>query len=108
MPTNRLGSTCVVDRLESSILILRQKCPILCKVHDVTGSPYLWQVPSGFAGIARIVVGQQLSVASAEAIWKRCEDIIRPMAPDTVLGLDDVVMKMAGLSSFRTFSDQYS
>ena len=38
---------------------------------ELTGMPSLRQREPGFAGLAAIVCGQQLSTASAAAIWDR-------------------------------------
>ena len=86
------------DHLERGIRALRSRCPVICKVHDVTGLPPLRRSSPGFAGLARIIIAQQLSVASAEAIWTRCQATIHPMTAETVRNLDDAAMRAAGLS----------
>lgn len=86
------------DDLRKGIRALRRKCHIMRKVHDATGLPPLRRRAAGFEGLARIIVGQQVSVASAAAIWSRCESVIRPMAPATVTGLTDEELRGAGLS----------
>ncbi|MDO1559556.1 DNA-3-methyladenine glycosylase 2 family protein [Brevundimonas sp. 2R-24] len=42
--------------------------------------------PGGFAGLLKIMVGQQVSLASAAAIWSRCEAGLGEITPETVLG----------------------
>ena len=39
-------------------------------------------VRGGFEGLARIIIGQQVSVASANAIWTRFAAVARPMTAD--------------------------
>jgi DNA-3-methyladenine glycosylase II len=68
------------------------------RVHDVAGAPPLRRRPAGFEGLARIIVGQQLSVASASAIWERTAAVCRPFEPRILLGLDDAQLAQAGLS----------
>ncbi|MEQ8445367.1 MAG: DNA-3-methyladenine glycosylase [Pelagibacterium sp.] len=53
--------------------------------------------PSGFEGMARIVCGQQLSVASARAIWGRVE-ALGAITPDAYLGFDEETLRKTGLS----------
>ena len=53
--------------------------------------------PSGFEGMARIVCGQQLSVASARAIWGRVE-ALGAITPDAYLGFDEQTLRKTGLS----------
>ncbi len=52
----------------------------------------------GFEGLARIVVSQQVSVASAAAIWGRFSGQFRPMHPTTILAASDDDLRGAGLS----------
>lgn len=50
------------------------------RIHALTGDPPLRRWEGGFEGLTRIVVGQQLSQASASAIWGRLEQRLdRPM-----------------------------
>jgi DNA-3-methyladenine glycosylase II len=44
------------------------------------------------------VVGQQLSIASATAIWSRLEAAIVPLKPERLLYFDDEALRQLGLS----------
>lgn len=57
--------------LEDAILALVGEDRRLKPILDLTGMPALRQREPGFAGLAAIVCGQQLSTASAAAIWGR-------------------------------------
>lgn len=57
--------------------------------------------PAGFDGLARIIVGQQLSVASAAAIWGRLEARVSPLTAEAVLGTSDEDLRSAGLSAAK-------
>lgn len=91
--------------LEKGIRSLRRKCKVMRRVHDATGLPPLRRRAPGLEGLARIIVGQQVSVASADAIWQRCESSIQPFAAETIAELDDEALRAAGLSrpKVRTF-----
>jgi DNA-3-methyladenine glycosylase II len=84
--------------LREGIRALRRKCTHLRRVHDFAGDPPVRRHVAGFEGLARIVVGQQLSLASAEAIWGRLALAVRPMAPRQFLLLDEEALRQAGLS----------
>ena len=84
--------------LREGIRALRRKCTHLRRVHDFAGDPPVRRHAAGFEGLARIVVGQQLSLASAEAIWRRLALAVRPMAPRQFLKLDEEALRQAGLS----------
>ena len=84
--------------LREGIRALRRKCPHLRRVHDRAGDPPLRRHPAGFEGLARIIVGQQLSIASAQAIWSRVQAAVRPMSAKAFLKLSDEELRRAGLS----------
>ena len=82
----------------AGVRALRRKCAIMRHVHDTAGDPPLRLRPAGFEGLARIIVGQQLSVASATAIWDRTAQVCSPFRPDVMLSLTDKQLTAAGLS----------
>lgn len=84
--------------IRAGVKSLRRKCPTMRHVHDTAGDPPLRRRPAGFEGLARIIVGQQLSIASAAAIWERTAAACRPFEPDTLLCLTDNALAGAGLS----------
>lgn len=86
------------DDIREGVQALRRKCAIMRRVHDVAGDPPLRLRPAGFEGLARIIVGQQVSVASATAIWTRTEEVCRPVEPRVLLALTDSDLAAVGLS----------
>jgi DNA-3-methyladenine glycosylase II len=65
----------------------------------VAGRPALRRRPDGFAGLASIVVSQQLSTASAKAIWGRLAAALDPIGPQTVRRARTAKLARAGLSA---------
>jgi len=57
--------------LEDAVHALVKQDPRLRPVFEATGMPALRRREPGFAGLAHIICGQQLSTASAAAIWAR-------------------------------------
>src|SRR5674476_1224132 len=55
--------------LEAAIHTLVRQDPRLKPVFEIAGMPALRRREPGFAGLAHIVCGQQVSTASAAAIW---------------------------------------
>ena len=97
----KLGAPRIIEAeadIRDGVRALRRKCAIMRAVHDVTGDPPLRRRPAGFEGLARIIVGQQLSVASAGAIWGRTIEACRPFEPQVLLGLEDKQLAGVGLS----------
>src|SRR3954470_3767248 len=64
--------------LEEAVTALVQQDPRLKPILARTGMPALRQREPGFAGLAAIVCGQQLSTASAAAIWGRVQAAFDP------------------------------
>jgi DNA-3-methyladenine glycosylase II len=61
--------------------------------------PTHWRMrPGGFAGLVKMVVEQQVSVAAAGAIWKRLEEGLGGVTPEAILARDDAALKLFGLS----------
>jgi len=84
--------------IRAGVKALRRKCPTMRHVHDTAGDPPLRRRPGGLEGLARVIVGQQLSVASAAAIWERTAAACRPFEAATLLRLTDKTLAGAGLS----------
>jgi DNA-3-methyladenine glycosylase II len=63
------------------------------------GYPALRRRDPGFATLLRAIVGQQLSVASAAAIWGRIEAGIDPLTPDGFRAASDDTLRGMGLSA---------
>lgn len=54
-----------------------------------------------FRTLARSIVGQQISVKAAQAVWDRFEALAGRVAPQHVVGLEDDAMRAAGLSRMK-------
>src|SRR4030081_107424 len=70
--------------LEDAIVALVKQDPRLKPILELTGMPALRQREPGFAGLAAIVCGQQLSTASAAAIWARVGAAFDPFDHDAL------------------------
>ncbi|ARP99698.1 DNA-3-methyladenine glycosylase family protein [Pseudorhodoplanes sinuspersici] len=58
--------------------------PGLAPMLEKTGEPALRRGEPGFSGLARIICGQQLSTASAGAIWARLKEAFDPFHHDAL------------------------
>lgn len=72
--------------------------PRLEVVRAAAGEVPLRLTRPGFASLASIVVSQQVSRASADAIFGRFERLLDPLTPDAVATAEDEVFRQAGLS----------
>ncbi|PTW63315.1 DNA-3-methyladenine glycosylase II [Breoghania corrubedonensis] len=67
-------------------------------IADVAGPLPLRRRPADLKGLAHIVVGQQVSIASAAAIFSRLEALVDPFDAATLSAHDDTALAVAGLS----------
>lgn len=80
------------------VAALSARCPFARVMAATSGALPLRLREPGFEGLARIVVSQQVSVASAAAIWARVSGQFQPMQAATVLAASDDELRSAGLS----------
>jgi DNA-3-methyladenine glycosylase II len=85
--------------LEAALARLIEADPRLKPVLALGGPPPLRRREAGFAGLCRIIVSQQLSTASAAAIWGRLEAAFDPFHPDKVRRARTATLARVGLSA---------
>jgi DNA-3-methyladenine glycosylase II len=78
-----LHLNCQAD-LDDAVRALVKQDPRLAPILDSAGMPSLRRREPGFAGLAHIVTGQQLSTASAGAIWARLSAAFDPFDVEAV------------------------
>ena len=74
----------------------------LAKIVHTFGYPPTWQREPGFATLIRIILEQQVSYASAKATFKRLNDAVETLTPESFLTLNDVELKAIGFSRQKT------
>jgi DNA-3-methyladenine glycosylase II len=85
--------------VEAGLRSLLRRDRRLREVARIAGTVPLRRRPGGIEGLARIIVGQQLSVASAEAIWSRFAAAFPGSLPDAILGAEEAALRAPGLSA---------
>ena len=80
---------------------LALQCEVMRKIYALIGTPPLRDFTADFAGLAKIVTGQQVSAASAAAIWKRVEAAIDPFEAHAILAMPDQHLASLGLSGAK-------
>jgi DNA-3-methyladenine glycosylase II len=71
------------------------------RAHKAAGEPPLRRDPGGFQGLCHIVVGQMVSLASANAIWSRLTARLDAFEADRLLALSEEDLRAAGLSGAK-------
>jgi DNA-3-methyladenine glycosylase II len=85
--------------LSAAVTWLTERDPRLAALYAVTGSPPLRRRAAGFEGLATIVVSQQLSTASAGAIWARLAAAFEPFDHASVARARPDRLRRLGLSA---------
>jgi DNA-3-methyladenine glycosylase II len=62
------------------------------------GLPPLWTREPGFPALVYIILEQQVSLASARALYGRLQDAVRPLTPGRFLRLTEAEMRRLGFS----------
>lgn len=99
--TDRLDTP---EALQRHLGALIELDPRLGGVAERAGSFEIRRSPGGFEGLARIVTGQQVSTASADAIWGRFAQLEGALDPVGYLKLSEEAVRGAGQSGgkYRT------
>ena len=82
---------------------LARRDRVMKKLIPQFGEARLQSRGDAFTTLARSIVGQQISVKAAQAVWDRFAALLPTpstrLAPDAVLGLEATAMRAAGLSA---------
>ncbi len=81
---------------------LTKQEPIFQIIYDTYGAPPSWQRPQGFTTLARIIIEQQLSLASAKAHFEKLYAYMGEFTPNNLLALTDEEMRNCHISRQKT------
>jgi DNA-3-methyladenine glycosylase II len=81
---------------------LAQRDPDLRQVVERFGPPPLWAREPGFPTLVWMILGQQVSLASARAAYDRLGAAVGEITPASVLELDDATLRTVGFSRQKT------
>lgn len=91
---------------EKSLLIgveaLTESDHHLRNVVDRYGPPPLWDREPGFPSLLKIILEQQVSLASAQATYDKLLSKVNPLTPEGLLCLSDEDLRAAGFSRQKT------
>src|SRR4030081_75095 len=87
--------------LEDAIQALVEQDPRLKPILELAGMPALRRREPGYAGLAAIICGQQLSTASAAAIWARLTAAFDPFHHDALRRARAARLGRLGLSAAK-------
>ena len=65
---------------------------------EMYGAPPNWSRPQGFVSLSKIILEQQVSLASAKAHFNKLEQYLGDFTPDNILKLTDSEMRFCQIS----------
>jgi DNA-3-methyladenine glycosylase II len=82
--------------------VLSKKDPVMGAI--IRAHPKVFMMPRGepFFTLARAIVGQQISVKAAQAVWDRLVSCCSTIEPKTILAKERPVLRACGLSDRKT------
>ena len=70
----------------------------LAQILERNGPPPLWSRKPGFVTLIRIILEQQVSLASADAMYRRLLASLEPLSPETVISVGARGLRSLGLT----------
>ena len=86
----------IVNRININNLTSSHR--IFSEIKNKYGIPPNWERPQGFISISRIILEQQVSLASAEVHFNKLNSYIKEFTPKEILKLSDVEMRACQIS----------
>lgn len=86
------------DTFRAAVARLTAESRPLARAVDRHGVPEFWHRPSGFATLALFIVEQQVSLASAKAVFERLVNALGGVRPATVLASPPEILGQVGLT----------
>lgn len=87
---------------DSDIACLRRLDPIFDQIHLAYGPPPNWARQPGFISLCKIILEQQVSLASARAHFLKLEGYVKEISPQSILDLTDDELRLCQISRQKT------
>ena len=72
--------------------------PDFARTLALLGPPPLWERAPGFVTLVRIILEQQVSLASADAMFQRLKKNIKPLTPATIIAAGEPFLRSFGVT----------
>lgn len=86
------------ERLADAAKNVARLDPDMARILSSLGTPPLWDRQPGFVTLLRIILEQQVSLVSADAMFRRLTAHINPLTPDTVLSAGTHFLRSFGVT----------
>lgn len=86
------------DTLAYGVGILVKRDSDLASIFKQFGPPPMWKREPGFSSLLYIILEQQVSLASARALYNRLNELVSPLTPKNFLEVHDTTLRAIGFS----------
>ena len=83
---------------QQACLDLSKDDPIMTSIMEAYPQEKLSSHGCGFTVLVRSIIGQQISVQAAASLWKKMENKLSFISPDSILASDQETLRQCGLS----------
>jgi len=96
-----------MERLSATSLLraaahLAARDKSLASIFVSLGPPPMWRRKTGFSTLIRIILEQQVSLASAASMFARLQSTIVPLSPENLLSMGEFRLRSLGLTRQKT------
>jgi len=98
MPVTSLPDTLNNERLAEAAEHVAGLDVDMARILGRLGTPPLWNREPGFVTLLRIILEQQVSLVSADAMYQRLTAHVKPVTPKTVLGAGAPYLRSFGVT----------
>ena len=93
-----MTDTLTEETFELASIGLAEADPAIAAILREFGMPTFWRRPAGFATLCLFIVEQQVSLASAKAVFERLNTLLGRVVPEAVLAAAPEELKSCGLT----------
>ena len=87
-----------IEALQAGLYALAERDGAIAAAVAEAGPPAFEIRPAGFPTLMRAIVAQQVSAASARAIFARLEEAVQPLTPERLCALGEDTVRACGFS----------
>ncbi|GGB48852.1 DNA-3-methyladenine glycosylase [Lentibacillus populi] len=90
----------IIQKNDQAVVELSKQDPVMGKLITIVGNMEVALRPDLFNSLIRSMIGQQISVAAANAIYNRLQTLMdNHMTPEKIIGASDESLRSIGLSA---------
>lgn len=90
------------ETLVKAAVLLTRRDKHFAGIFEIHGPPPLWRRPATFSTLVRIILEQQVSLKSADAMYQKLLKAINPFSPQNLIALGPDFLRALGVTRQKT------